>query len=112
MEQSKIDMFVMSNNDKFTPVQITVIKEKLANASDEKASAALGQAYRDTTTMLIISIFLGCYGVDRFMLGDTTMGILKLLTCGGAYIWWLIDLFKIKEKTYEYNFKKFNEALS
>lgn len=111
MEQSKIDMFVMSNNDKFTPEQISVIKEKLANASDEKASAVLGQAYRGTTTMLLISIFLGSYGVDRFMLGDTTMGIIKLLTCGGAGIWWLIDLFKIKEKTYAYNFKKFNEVL-
>ena len=42
---------------------------------------------------LLLSIFLGHLGVDRFYLGHTGLGIAKLLlswaTCG---IWWLVDL--------------------
>lgn len=34
-----------------------------------------GLEYKDPTTMLLISIFLGSIGVDRFMLGDTGMGV-------------------------------------
>lgn len=44
---------------------------------------------------LILSIFLGALGIDRFYLGYIGTGILKLITCGGFGIWWLIDLIMI-----------------
>lgn len=44
---------------------------------------------------LILSIFLGELGIDRFYLGYIDTGILKLITCGGFGIWWLIDLIMI-----------------
>ena len=44
---------------------------------------------------LILSIFLGELGIDRFYLGYIGTGILKLITCGGFVIWWLIDLILI-----------------
>jgi len=46
-------------------------------------------------TALILSIFLGVLGIDRFYLGYTGKGILKLITGGGLGIWWLIDLIRI-----------------
>jgi len=39
--------------------------------------------------------FLGILGVHRFILGDTWIGILQLLTFGGLYVWWIIDIVKI-----------------
>lgn len=50
---------------------------------------------KDWTTALLLSIFLGGLGIDRFYLGYTGKGILKLLTGGGLGIWWLIDVIKI-----------------
>ena len=50
---------------------------------------------KDWTTALILSIFLGSLGVDQFYLGNTGLGIGKLLTLGGCGIWALIDIIRI-----------------
>ncbi len=44
---------------------------------------------------LILSIFLGTLGADRFYLGYWKLGIVKLLTFGGFFVWWLVDLYNI-----------------
>ncbi len=50
------------------------------------------------TLVLIMSIFFGSLGVDRFIMGKVGTGILKLITLGGFGVWWLIDIILIATK--------------
>lgn len=50
-------------------------------------------------TALLLSIFIGFYGIDRFYLGYILKGILKFFTCGGFFVWWLIDIVRIATNT-------------
>ena len=42
----------------------------------------------------------GGIGVDRFMRGQVGLGILKILLCGGAGIWALVDWIIALSKAY------------
>jgi hypothetical protein len=50
---------------------------------------------KSMTTALVISILGGYLGIDRFYLGYTGLGFLKLITAGGCGAWWLIDVILI-----------------
>ena len=104
MEQSKVDIFMITNQKYFPAEKSMYLKEKLSSVDESKFALISSVELKDPTTMLLISLFLGGLGVDRFMLGDTGMGILKLLTGGLCGILTIIDWFSITNKTKELNY--------
>ncbi len=110
MEQSKVDMFISTMSGKFPAEKIMMIKSQLEKLDDSKFIMVQSADYKEPTTMLIISLFLGNIGVDRFMLGQTGAGVGKLLTCGGFGIWTIIDWFGIQKATKEFNYQKFAQV--
>ena len=111
MENQKIDSFLSIKGEYFPSANIQTIRERLAATPDSKSDLIRFYEYKNPTVMLLISIFLGQLGIDRFMLGDIGLGVLKLITAGGCGIWWLVDLFTVQDRTREYNYKKFIEIL-
>ena len=106
MDQQKIDMYIMTNQKYFPEEKIMYLKDKLRTIDEEKFSLVSTIELKDPTTILLVSIFLGTLGIDRFMIGDTGMGILKLLTGGCCGILTIVDWFSIQKKTKDLNFNK------
>ena len=104
MDQQRVDMYIMSNQKYFPAEKIMYLKEKLLSADENKLAMISTIELKDPTTLLLISIFLGGLGIDRFMLGDTGMGVLKLLTGGCCGVLTIIDWFTISNKAKEKNF--------
>ncbi len=111
MDQNKVDMYIMTNQKYFPAEKIMYLKEKLAAMDESKFTMVSTVELKDPTTILLVSIFLGALGIDRFMLGDTGMGILKLLTGGVCGILTIIDWFTVTKKTKELNFNNLMTVL-
>lgn len=110
MEQSRIDMFIAVMGNKFSGDKLMLVRNQLEKIDNSKLQVIESVNYKDPTTLLIVSILIGSLGIDRFMLGQTGMGIGKLLTCGGMGIWTIIDWFLIRDAAKELNFQKFSQV--
>jgi len=110
MEQNRVDMFIASMGEKFPSEKLMLVRDQLSRLDDNRLPIIQSIDYKNPIVMLLISWFLGVFGVDRFMLGQTGLGVGKLLTCGGLGIWAIVDLFLIMGATKDYNFMKFNQV--
>jgi TM2 domain-containing membrane protein YozV len=111
METQKVDMFLMTNGKFFESHQMNMIRERLLALDESKWPMLSTIQFKDPTTTLIVSILAGGLGIDRFMIGDTGLGVGKLLTCGGLGIWSIIDWFMIQNATREKNMQKIQPFL-
>ncbi len=48
--------------------------------------------YQQQLTILIISFLAGYMGLDRFYRGEVALGVIKLVTCGGLFVWYAVDV--------------------
>lgn len=104
MDQQKVDLYIMSNQKYFPAEKMMYLKEKLSQIDESKFALLSSVELKDPTTLLLVSLFIGGLGVDRFMLGDVGMGVLKLLTGGLCGILSIIDWFTVSKKAKELNF--------
>lgn len=111
MDSQKVDLFIMTNGKYFESHQVGHIRDTLLNLDDAKWGLLQTLQFKDPTTSLIVSLLGGGLGIDRFMLGDTGMGVGKLLTCGGFGIWTIIDWFMIQGATREKNMTLLQQVL-
>jgi hypothetical protein len=111
MEAQKVDMFIMANGKFFEGHHLAQIRDRLIAMDESKWSTLQTLQFKDPTTSLIVSLLGGMLGIDRFMIGDTGLGVGKLLTCGGFYIWGIVDWFLIQGATREKNMEKLQTVL-
>jgi TM2 domain-containing membrane protein YozV len=111
MDAQKVDMFILTNSKFFEGHHVLQIRDRLISTDESKWVAIQTLQFKDPTTSLIVSLLAGGFGVDRFIIGDTGLGIGKLLTCGGFGIWAIIDWFMIMGATREKNLEKLKTVL-
>ena len=111
MDSNKVDMFIMTNGKFFESHMVGHIRDQLLEMDESKWGIIQTMQFKDPTISLIVSILAGYLGIDRFIIGDTGLGIGKLLTCGGLGIWTIVDWFLIMGATREKNMQKLQMVL-
>lgn len=111
MDAQKVDMFIMANGKYFAEEKIPFIRTSLLELDDSRWVPISSLQFKSPTVALVLSIFLGAYGIDRFYIGHIGLGVGKLLTCGGFGLWAIIDWFLILGATRNENFKKLEHLL-
>ena len=111
MDTQKVDMYIMTNAKYFEAHQIPIMRDRLLSVDDSKWMMIQTIPLKDPQTSLIVSILGGSLGIDRFIIGDIGIGIAKLLTCGGFYIWTIVDWFMIQGATREKNMQALQQFL-
>ncbi len=111
MDAQKVDMFIMTNGKFFESHMVMQIRERLLEMDESKWTMLQSTQFKDPTISLIVSLLGGGLGIDRFIIGDTGLGVAKLLTCGGMGIWTIIDWFLIMGITREKNLELLQRVL-
>jgi len=111
MDAQRVDMYLMANSKYFESHLIPQIRDRLLQLDDSRFVYLQSINLKDPTISLIVSLFAGSLGIDRFIIGDVGLGVAKLLTCGGFYIWTIVDWFMIMGRTREVNFEKLQQVM-
>lgn len=100
----------MANRKFFPEERIPYIKEKLLALDESRFELVSSTKLKDPVVLLVVSLFLGGLGIDRFMLGKIGYGIVKILLCWIGILT-IVDWFLIMGKTREYNFHQISMTL-
>ena len=107
-----VQQYIMANANFFPEGSVNELGTRLSKLSQNQFNAIQGIQLKDPMIMLLLSLFLGGWGVDRFLLKEIGLGVVKLLTCGGCGIWTIIDWFLVMNKTREFNQKLVLDSIS
>lgn len=107
MQSDKVSLFLMQKQGYFPPERLPQIRQMLENMDEHKFQMIQSVDFMDPTAFVLISAVIGYLGIDRFLLGDIGLGILKFLTFGVCGILWIVDIVNAKKNITEKNFMEF-----
>lgn len=86
-------------------LHVAQLMKPMTDEQAEQFARVYRQRRRDPTVTLLTTllVFLGFGGINRFYLNQIGMGVLYLLTAGLCVVGSIVDLFRHKEMTNEYN---------
>ena len=107
-----VQQYIMANANFFPEGSVNELGARLSKLSQNQFNAIQGIQLKDPMIMLLLSLFLGSWGIDRFLLKEIGLGIIKLLTAGGCGIWTIVDWFLVMNRTREFNYKLVFDSLT
>lgn len=99
--------------DKIPSESAFLLSKQLENLDEKDVITLSLLSLKEPFIGLILGIFFGVFGVDRFYKGDIGLGVAKLLLCWLTFgIWWLIDLFLVYRGIKKDNLQKIMQILA
>lgn len=92
MEEERAKYFMLLVMEKLPAELYVTIKEQLLKMDQDEVQTKL-LMMKNPMTSLLISIFAGIYGIDRMYIGDTLLGVIKLITLEGLVYGGLLTCF-------------------
>lgn len=86
MESNQVQTLLAVWQDKIPQESTYMLQNELANLSQDKANRLNLIPFKSKIVGLVLGIFLGGFGADRFYKGDTLLGIIKLVLVIGGVI--------------------------
>lgn len=141
-DSNTVDTYLKFNEDMFLKEDLNDLKNRFINCSDSQWNTIRFLNLKNPNTLILISVFAGIWGVDRFMINKKSSGTLKLVVCQLSIIagiaciflllsedyvgwgifclllfitgelWWLIDICLIRKLTKEYNYNFISRILN
>ncbi len=117
VDPDEVDKFLEENQKYFPDKEIFSLRKELLKLTRKEFLRVKSLNFKSPLGMFFVSFFLGEFGVDRFLLEDVPVGILKLgsfiTLCLGGFglftfvmsIFHIVDWFLVKGNTREYNLK-------
>ncbi len=98
------DRFLVLNQTDLPDDKIPILRDRLLHCSMRKLTAMQNMTCRRAHNMQFISLILGWTGIDRMLLGEVGIGLLKLVTFGGFGFIMLYDWLTVGGRTRKYNY--------
>lgn len=108
MKFDEVYKYLDDNNDRFPADAYPTLLEKLSECDPDAFEEIKKKRLKNPTFYVVISIFLGYFGIDQLLLKNYSRGILKLLTQGGILCAWIYDIFHIREDVQMMNYETIN----
>jgi TM2 domain-containing membrane protein YozV len=90
-------------------IELQTIISSIPDGYRDRFFSAFIEREKNPVVAFGCNCFLGWLGVDRFYVGDTILGLVKLVTIGGLGIWTFVDYFLIAQRAREKNMRMARE---
>ncbi|SFJ88635.1 TM2 domain-containing protein [Pseudovibrio ascidiaceicola] len=91
-------------------MQLKALRDNVPAEKQSDFDVMFAGREKNPVVALVLGLFLGSFGIDRFYTGQIGLGILKLITLGALGIWTLIDWFLIMGAARNKNIQIANET--
>jgi len=108
MSPVAIQNFWFSNKSKFLSKDAEAIVTRFKEIDDATFFILEATEFRDPVMFFTLSLVVGWLGIDRLLCGDIKLGLFKLFTFGGLFLYYIYDLFIITNDVKKKNFVEFS----
>lgn len=107
MNEAKLQWYY-DNETKFSDTGKKLIYQSLQQCDDVTFMQVADKKLKDPGVALLLSFFW----LDRFYLKKVLLGLLKFMTCGGLFVWGIVDIVTAAKRARLYNAKKVLEIIN